>query len=161
MLYVGLLRAARLCSSESDFDAERLNMEMVLLLNRYPPKFISQHIKSFFSKFNGMSVWTELDTDAYQILHQQLLYRPTRRGQQLRARSDYTGNSLCRRQRREQKNQIIIHHTFETDPLLNFKLPYRQLWNMYWQTSIDYWHYKQSVFTKFICSEKTVSRNAY
>jgi hypothetical protein len=36
---------------------------------------------------------------------------------------------LRRRQRPEQKNQIIIHHTFESGPLLNFKQQYRQLWN--------------------------------
>ena len=58
MPYVGLLRAARLCSDVQDFDAERLNMEMVLLLNGYPPKFISHHIKNFFMKFNAISAWT-------------------------------------------------------------------------------------------------------
>lgn len=46
--YVGLLRAARLHSIIQDFDAERLNLEMILLLNGYPPKFISHPMKSFF-----------------------------------------------------------------------------------------------------------------
>ena len=66
MPYVGLLRAARLCSTVKDFDAERLNMAMILLSNGYPPKFISNQIKTFFTTFNAMSVWTELDTDAYK-----------------------------------------------------------------------------------------------
>ena len=135
MPYVGLLRAARLCSDVQDFDAERLNMEMVLLLNGYPPKFISHHIKNFFMKFNAMSAWTELDTGAYQILHQQLLHQPTRREQQLENRSDHSENSSCRRQRHEHKNQILIHHTFESGPLLNFKSQYRHLWNQSYVTS--------------------------
>ena len=79
MPYVGLLRAARLCSHVKDFDAERLNMEMVLLLNEYLPTFISHHVKNFFNNFNVMSVCAELDTDAYQKLHHQLLHKPTRR----------------------------------------------------------------------------------
>ena len=76
-------------------------MDIVLLLNGYPPKFISHHIKKFFVRFNAMSVWTELDTGAYQILHQQLRHQPTPREQQLQNRSDHTENSLYRRQRRE------------------------------------------------------------
>ena len=135
MPYVGLLRALGLCSSAQDFDAERLNMEMVLLLNGYPPKFISHYIKRFFSKFNAMSVWTELDSGAYQILHQQLLHKPTRREEQLQKTSDHTDDSLLQRQRREHKNQILIHHTFESGPLLNFKSQYRQLWSKSYITS--------------------------
>ena len=80
-----------------DFVAERLNLEMILLLNGYPSKFISHHIKTFFTKFNAMSVWTELDTDAYQILHQQLLHKPTRREQEVQNTLDHTGELLRRR----------------------------------------------------------------
>ena len=135
MPYVGLLRAARLCSHANDFDAERLNMEMVLLLNGYPPKFISHHIKSFFIRFNAMSVWTELDTGSYHILHPQLLHKLTLREQQLQNSSHPTETSLCSRQYREYKNHLLIHRTFETGPLLNFKLQYRQLWNKSYVTS--------------------------
>ena len=117
MPYVGLLRAARLCSDVEDFDAERLNMEMILLLNGYPPKFISHHIESFFNKFNAMSVWTELDSTTYKQLHHQLLNKPTRREKELQDIEDGTGKILRKRQRPERKNQIIIHHTFESGPL--------------------------------------------
>ena len=104
-------------------------MEMVLLLNGYPPKFITHRIKSFFSKFNAMSIWSELNAGAYQIFHQQLLHKPTRREEQLQKTSDHTDDSLLQRQRREHKNQILIHHTFETGPSLSIKLQYRQLWS--------------------------------
>ncbi|CAF3224101.1 unnamed protein product, partial [Rotaria sp. Silwood2] len=57
-----LVRAARMCSTVEDFDMERLSIEMILLVNGYPPKFIQQHMKNFFMKYNAMNVWTELNT---------------------------------------------------------------------------------------------------
>jgi len=101
MPYVGLLRAARLCSTVKDFDAERLHMEMILLLNGYPPRFISHHMKNFFTQFNAMPVWTELNTSSYEKLHLHLLHKPTRREQQLQNTLDSTGNLLRRKQRCE------------------------------------------------------------
>ena len=132
---MGLLRAARLCSDEDDSNVERLNIEMVLLLNGYPSKFISYHIKNFFTKFNAMSVWTELNTQAYQQLHHQLLYKPPRREKELQEINDGTGKILRKRQRPERKNQIIIHHTFESAPLLSFKSNYRRLWDQSYGSS--------------------------
>ena len=43
-----LIRAARLCSHVEEFDKEILNIEFTLLLNGYPPSFISYHFKHFF-----------------------------------------------------------------------------------------------------------------
>ena len=90
MPYVGLLRAARLCSSVKDFDAERLNLEMILSFNAYPPKFISHHVKPFFTQLKAMSVWTELDRDAYQ----QLLHKLTRQEKELRNTLDHISRIL-------------------------------------------------------------------
>ena len=58
-----LLRAARLCSDEADFDLERLDIELMLLLNGYPPRFVSYHFKRFFDE----------NSAPYQELHQQLI----------------------------------------------------------------------------------------
>ena len=101
---------------------------MVLLLNEYPPAFLSHHIKTFFTKFNAMSVWTELDEDAYQKLHHHLLYKPTRREKDVQEMDEGTDNIIRTQKQTEPKNQIIIHHTFESGSLLNFKPQYRQLW---------------------------------
>ena len=48
--YEALLRAARLCSNVYTFDKERLDIEITLLLNGYPPRFISYHFKQFFQR---------------------------------------------------------------------------------------------------------------
>ncbi|CAF1359979.1 unnamed protein product [Rotaria sordida] len=109
IIYTMLVRAARLCSTVEDFDMERLSTEMILLVNGYPPKFIQQHIKNFFIQHDAMKVWTELNTEAYEQLYNTLLYKPTRK-----------------------ENQIYVHYTFENGPLLNFKKEYRQIWEKFY-----------------------------
>ncbi|CAF2652776.1 unnamed protein product [Rotaria sp. Silwood2] len=56
IIYNALLQAAHLCSTVEDFDMERLSTEMILLVNGYPPKFIQQHMKNFFIKYDAMNV---------------------------------------------------------------------------------------------------------
>ncbi|CAF4729066.1 unnamed protein product, partial [Rotaria sp. Silwood2] len=56
-----LARAARICSTVEYFDMKLLSTEMILLINDYPSKFIQQHIKDFFVKYDAMNVWTELN----------------------------------------------------------------------------------------------------
>jgi hypothetical protein len=94
--YFALLGAAPLYSNVQDFDTERLNMEMVLLLNGYPPKFISYYIKRFFIMNNGTSIWTQSDKEAYQKLHQQLLHKPNQREKERQATDDSSGNTIPR-----------------------------------------------------------------
>ncbi|CAF3437009.1 unnamed protein product [Rotaria sp. Silwood2] len=79
IIYTMLVRAAYLCSTVEDFDMERLSAEMILLVNGYPPKFIQKHMKNFFIQYDAMNVWTELDSETYEQLHNTLLYKPTRR----------------------------------------------------------------------------------
>ncbi|CAF5119924.1 unnamed protein product, partial [Rotaria sp. Silwood1] len=79
LIYIALVRAARNCSNVEDFDMARLSTGMILLVNGYPPKFIQHHIKKFFAKYDSMCVWTELNSEVNQQLHNMLLYRPTKR----------------------------------------------------------------------------------
>ncbi|CAF3740592.1 unnamed protein product, partial [Rotaria sp. Silwood1] len=79
IIYIALVRAARNCSNVEDFDIERLSIDMILLINAYPSKFIQHHIKKFFVKYDSMSVWAELNSEVYQQLCNMLLYRPTKR----------------------------------------------------------------------------------
>ncbi|CAF1281973.1 unnamed protein product [Rotaria sp. Silwood1] len=78
ILYEALLRAARICSHVNDFNSERIRLDMSLLLNSYPPNFITKQFHRFFLLNNAMSVLTELNEDAYHHLHQTLLQQPTR-----------------------------------------------------------------------------------
>ncbi|CAF1146399.1 unnamed protein product [Didymodactylos carnosus] len=77
--YEALLRAVRLCSHVYAFDQERLHIEMILLLNGYPPSFIRYHFNRFFRLNEAMAVHIALNATEYERLHRRLLYLPTRR----------------------------------------------------------------------------------
>ena len=81
--YVALLRAARICSHVNDFNSECIRIDMSLLLNHYPPNFIKKHFHRFFHLNNTLSVFNELNEEVYHRLHNQSLYRLTRREKQL------------------------------------------------------------------------------
>ena len=81
--YAALLRAARICSHVDDFNAERIRIDVSLLLNSYPPNFISKQFHRFFQLNHAMSVLNQWDEHVYQRLHQTLLHQHTRREKQL------------------------------------------------------------------------------
>ena len=77
--YAALLRAARTCSHVDDFNSERLRVDMSLLLNNYPPSFISKQFRRFFTRNDALPVLDRLDAEVYQRLHSESLLQPTRR----------------------------------------------------------------------------------
>ncbi|CAF1630775.1 unnamed protein product [Adineta ricciae] len=77
-----LIRAARLCSHVQDFNNERSNIEFTLLLNGYPPRFISYHFKKFFQQNNLSILMEKLDQVTYKNLHQHLINKSTHREHQ-------------------------------------------------------------------------------
>ncbi|CAF3912342.1 unnamed protein product [Rotaria sp. Silwood1] len=81
--YEALLRAARICSHVNDFNSERIRIDMSLLLNSYPPNFITKQLRRFFRLNSALPVLTELNEDVYHHLHQTLLQQPTRREKKL------------------------------------------------------------------------------
>jgi hypothetical protein len=56
---------------------------MSLLLNNYPPNFISKQFYRFFHLNHAMPVLKQLNEQVYHHLHQTLLNQPTRREKQL------------------------------------------------------------------------------
>ena len=82
--YAALLRAARICSNVNDFNLECIRIDVSLLLNSYPPKFVSQQFHRFFHLNDAISVRTEFNQNVYSRLHHNLLYQPTRREKQLK-----------------------------------------------------------------------------
>jgi hypothetical protein len=76
--YAALVHIVRLCSHVQDFNTERIRLEMSLLLNDYPPNFITKHFNRFFELNNTIRVLEQLDEQIYRQLHNKLLYQPTR-----------------------------------------------------------------------------------
>ena len=112
-----LLRAARLCSDETDFHEERLDIELMLLLNGYPPRFVSYHFKRFFDE----------NSAPYEELHQKLIQQPTRRE---RDREETTSDHQPRSD--YNKKEISVYFTFESGPKLEFKKELCRLWRKHY-----------------------------
>jgi hypothetical protein len=122
-----LVRATRLCSYVDEFDKERLNIEFTLLLNGYPPRFISYHFKHFFQKSNVTSPMELLDEVMYREFHEKLLGQPTRREKQ-QQNIALNGN----RQLNSNRKEIRVYFTFESGPMLNFKRELKSLWEKHY-----------------------------
>jgi len=133
-----LFRAVRLCSDVEDFDKERLNIELTLLLNAYPPRFVSYHFKQFFQQNNAMSLMEQLDESVYKELHQKLIHQPTRRErehQEMISNQKQQQQSSSRPTEQRQgwnKKEIRVYFTFESGPILDFKSELRHLWKKYY-----------------------------
>ncbi|CAF4956364.1 unnamed protein product, partial [Rotaria socialis] len=65
--YNALQRAARLCSNLHAFHSERLRIEVTLLLNNYPPKFITNQFLRFFQVNRADVLIKRSDEQSYQI----------------------------------------------------------------------------------------------
>ena len=136
--YEALLSAARYCSDVYAFDKERLAIEMILLLNGYPPRFVKHHFDRFFRLNQVMEVFTELDAKQYKQLHQKLLYLPTRREKKFRRlSSDKSSEQLYANSDKHaitqwNKKILLLPHTFESGPLMEFKREFRKLWAKYY-----------------------------
>ena len=126
-----LFRAVRLCSNVEDFDKERLNIELTLLLNGYPPRFVLYYLEKFFEQNNVISSMQQLDNNTYIELHQKLLHQPTRREREVRNiisdPTEFSPNPLEQRQSYNKK-EIRVTFTFESGPMLDFKRGFHRLW---------------------------------
>lgn len=123
MIKGALYRAARLCSHVEDFDDERRRIEMTLLLNGYPLKYIDYHFKKFFHTYNVSSLLQHMDQTIYELFHRTIL------------------NQLSRRERQEQMNDrldilnrsiIPIEYTYESGPVLKLKKELLCLWKKHY-----------------------------
>jgi hypothetical protein len=123
-----LLRAIRLCSNVDDFDEERLQIELKLLLNGYPLKFVTYQFKRFFEQHNAYILILEQPNEMiYQTLRKKLLAQLSRRQRQYNELISNDNNIL-----QQQQSKITVHFTFESGPMLQFKRELRRLWEKYY-----------------------------
>jgi len=133
-----LFRAIRLCSHVEDFDHERLHIELKLLLNGYPLKFITYQFKRFFEQHNAYMLISEQPNDMiYQVLHKKLLAQLSRRERQNNQLISNDNNILQEQQQQNKskssnQSKLTVHFTFESGPMLQFKRELRRLWEKYY-----------------------------
>jgi len=121
-----LYRAVRVCSNINDFHRERLTIELTLLLNGYPPRFITHNFKRFFLELNAISLIEESNNDSYTNFHLELIHQPT--GSEKRQQQEQQQQQLLLN-----KREIRIPFTFETGPLLQIQRQLEQLWQKFYR----------------------------
>ena len=131
--YATLLHAARICSHVDEFNFERIRIDVSLLLNNYPPSYISQQFSRFFEVNNPMSLVNQLDEHAYRQLHQKLLYQPTRREKQLNEMMQDPPETLTVMQTKIWDKKLMFpHYMFHGKRSNNFLQVFYKWWQTYY-----------------------------
>lgn len=132
--YVALLRAARLCSNVEDFDAECVRLDVSLLLNDYPPAFISKEIDRFFRVNNAMSVLIEHDEQVYRRLHRTVLNQCTRREKRLaEITKDPVTSPAVLQEKRWNANVMYPRYVFDRTITVHLKGRFHKWWNHFYR----------------------------
>ena len=109
---------------------------MSLLLNEYPPVFISKHIERFFEQNNALPVREHLDANQYRLMHQRLLYQHTRWEKILKS-ADTNLNHIPDAVRFDEdwnSNVMYAPYVFETSPRLASRSEFREWWEHYYRS---------------------------
>ncbi|CAF2729090.1 unnamed protein product [Rotaria sp. Silwood2] len=131
--YAALLRTARLCSHVDDFNTERICIDMSLLLNHYPPKFITKHFQRFFQLNNAISVLDKLDENKYRQLHKKLLQQPTRREKILQTlMEDPVKNPEVLRIKIWNRTVMHLRYLFDSALTIHFPIEFYRWWKNYY-----------------------------
>jgi hypothetical protein len=131
--YTALLRAARICSDVNDFNSECIRIDISLLLNNYPPHFITLQFNRFFHLNKAIPVWTELNEQVYSHLHQKLLYQPTRREKQLQTMmQDPVTMPLVLQTKIWNRQLMFPRYLFDSALIINFRKEFSKWWKKYY-----------------------------
>ena len=132
--HAALLRAARLCSHVEDFDEECARLDMSLLLNDYPPSFVTSQIDRFFRLHKAVLVRNELDPADYYRLHQKHLHSSTRRelaiAQQIQ---DLIKSPAVLQEKKRDRAVAYPSYTFEAAYTVNFHDHFHKWWNYFYR----------------------------
>lgn len=131
--YAALLHAARICSHVNDFNSERIRIDMSLLLNSYPPNFISKQFNRFFHLNKAIPVLNQLNEKVYRSLHQQLLNQPTRREKQLHIMmQDPVTTPVVLQPKIWNKELVYPRYLFDTGLTVNLPKEFYKWWKTYY-----------------------------
>ena len=132
--YTALIRAARLCTNLNDFHLERLRIQVSLLLNNYPPKFITNQFLRFFQVNKADTLITRFDEKVYHELHHKLLYQPSKRELELKqTKTDPVLFPPALKQTPWNPRMMHLRHRFESGPLSTFSQHLRTWWKKHYQ----------------------------
>jgi len=134
--YAALLRAARICSNVHDFNSERIRIDVSLLLNNYPPNFISKQFNRFFQLNHALPVLNQLDKQVYHRLHQTALHQPTRREKQLNSMMNDSVVKPTVLQPKIWNHKLLYpRYMFDSGQSIDFPKEFYEWWKTYYGAS--------------------------
>ena len=112
-----LRRAARSCTSITDFDQERLYIELTLLTHGYSLDFVQMMLTTFFTKHSAAKLQNDLDPSTYETLRRRLLRM-----------SDLERQYRAEQQKWEARNILIhLHYLYDWGSRCHFNTKFKQL----------------------------------
>ncbi|CAF4187611.1 unnamed protein product [Rotaria magnacalcarata] len=132
--YIALLRAARFCSNLNDFHLERIRIELALLLNQYPPQLLSNQFHRFFQMNKADLLIKTFDEQAYNQLHQRLLYsQKKQKSTILPSNTDPIINPPVLEQKPWDRSLMLVKYPFQTGPNSTFARQFYTWWEKHYQ----------------------------
>ena len=131
--YAALLRAARTCSHVDDFNLECIRIDMSLLLNSYPPQFITRQFNRFFHLNDATTVANEFNEQVYSRLHHNLLHQPIRREKQFQTMiQDPVRTPVVLQARIWDRQFMFPRYLYESPAMIDFKTKFKEWWRKYY-----------------------------
>lgn len=106
------LRAVRICSDRNELKNELEQIRVHLMLNKYPPKFIDQHIKRLYKDLTGVETSENLMNNKHEIYRRKALE-----------------NQLNSNRNKLDFNNSVICHFSYTPELARFGMNFHEIWN--------------------------------
>ena len=106
---------------------------MSLLLNDYPPNFISKQFNRFFRLNDAILVLNQLNAEVYHSFHQKQLYQPTHRERQLHTMmQDPVITPVVLQPKIWNKELMYPRYLFDTGLTINFPQEFYKWWKTYY-----------------------------
>ncbi|CAF4370435.1 unnamed protein product, partial [Adineta steineri] len=111
-------------------------IDLSLLLNGYPPHFITQQFNRFFYLNNRLSISQQINEQVYSHLHHNLLYQQTLSEKKFQAMmEDPVKTPLVLQPKIWNKAIMYPRYLFDTSLAINFRQEFTNWWKTYYAFS--------------------------
>ncbi|CAF3316270.1 unnamed protein product [Rotaria sp. Silwood2] len=130
-----LIRAALICSKESDFDNERRDIEVIFIKNGYSIEYIREHINQFFQCFHVFNWRSDFNENVYDKMRQDII------------EYDQQRQEMKIQQRQKEQNELICYMITDLDgeELYDFQQDIKPIQEDYLKTERQFSNMKYEV----------------
>ena len=123
----------RICSNIYDFNSELCRINVSLLLNGYPPHFITKQFHRLLHSINAITIVKRANEQVYYRIHHTLLHQPTRREKQLnKMMQDPVKSPLVLESEIWNCKVMYPHYLFDSEQSMNLRRELLKWWKEYY-----------------------------